>query len=110
MRGLPALRSYDGHMPTFTITVRANPGSLRPRIGGAHGDPPELVVAVRETEKSGRANAAIEAAVAQEFGIPPSMVDVTSGHAGRKKVLNLFVPDKEKAAATLERLLSMKID
>ena len=63
-------------------------------------------MAVRETEKSGRANAAIEAAVAQEFGIPPSMVDVKSGQAGRKKVLSLFVPDKEKAAATLARLLA----
>ncbi len=98
--------SYDGAMPQLTITVRANPGSSRPKIGGAHGDPPELIVAVRETEKSGRANAAIEAAVAQEFGIPPSMVDVKSGHAARKKELSLFVPDKAKAEATLQRLLA----
>ena len=98
--------SYDSSMPEFTITVRANPGASRPRIGGAHGDPPELIVAVRETEKSGRANAAIEAAVAQEFGLPPSMVDVKSGHAARKKELSLFVPDKAKAEATLQRLLA----
>lgn len=105
-RRLTPFGSYDGHVPEFTITVRANPGASRPRIGGAHGDPPELIVAVRETEKSGRANAAIEAAVAHEFGIPPSMVDIKSGHAARKKVLSLFVPDKAKAAATLTRLLA----
>ena len=93
-------------MPEFTFTVRANPGSSRPRIGGTHGDPPELIVAVRETEKSGRANAAIEAAIASEFGIPPSMVDIKSGHAARKKVVILFVPDNAKAQSTLDRLLA----
>lgn len=94
-------------MPEFTITVRANPGASRPRIGGAHGDPPELIVAVRETEKSGRANAAIEAAIAAEFGIPSSMVDITSGQAARKKIVSLFVPDNTKAQSTLDRLLAM---
>lgn len=97
-------------MPEFTITVRANPGASRPRIGGTHGDPPELIVAVRETDKSGRSNAAIEAAVAAEFGISPSMVDIKSGHAARKKVMSLFVPDKDKAEAILQRLLSMSDD
>ena len=80
-------------MPEFTITVRAKPGASRPRIGGAHGDPPELIVAVRETAASGRANAAIETAIATEFGIPPSMVDIRAGHAGRQKTVALYVPD-----------------
>lgn len=106
MRPFSPTPSYDGPMPEFTITVRANPGASRPRIGGAHGDPPELIVAVRETEKSGRANAAIESAIATEFGIPPSMVDIKSGHAGRKKVVSLFVPDNAKAQSTLDRLLA----
>lgn len=98
--------SYDGAMPEFRITVRAKPGASRPRIGGAHGEPPELIVAVRETAESGRANAAIEAAIAHEFGIPPSMVDIKSGHAGRKKIVSLFVPDNTKAQSTLDRLLA----
>jgi len=102
----PAAGSYDGDMPEFTITVRAKPGASRPRIGGAHGEPPELIVAVRETDKSGRANAAIEAAIASEFGIPPSMADIRSGQAGRKKIVALFVPDRDKAQSTLNRLLA----
>ena len=93
-------------MPEFKITVRAKPGASRPRIGGAHGEPPELIVAVRETAESGRANAAIEAAIAAEFGVPPSMVDIKSGHAGRKKIVSLFVPDNAKAQSTLDRLLA----
>lgn len=63
-------------------------------------------MAVRETAESGRANAAIEAAIAAEFGIPPSMVDIKTGHAGRKKIVSLFVPDNAKAQATLDRLLA----
>ena len=106
IRGFGDPPSYDGSVPEFLITVRANPGASRPRIGGAHGEPPELIVAVRETDKSGRSNAAIEAAIAAEFGIPPSMVDIRSGHAGRKKVVALFVPDKTKAQSTLDRLLA----
>ncbi len=106
MRLSPRLTSYDGSVPEFKITVRAKPGASRPRIGGAHGEPAELIVAVRETAESGRANAAIEAAIATEFDIPPSMVDVKSGHAGRKKIVSLFVPDNAKAQATLDRLLA----
>jgi len=106
MRACLARPPYDGRMPVFTITVRAKPGASRPRIGGAHGEPPELIVAVRETAESGRANAAIEAAIATEFGIPPSMVDIKHGQAARKKVVSLFVPDKDKAQSTLDRLLA----
>ena len=97
---------YHDCVPEFTITVRAKPGASRARIGGAHGDPPELIVAVRETAASGRANAAIETAIAAEFGIPPSMVDVRSGHAGRQKTVALYVPDGAAAQATLDRLLA----
>ena len=46
---------YHDRVPEFTITVRAKPGASRPRIGGAHGEPPELIVAVRETAASGQA-------------------------------------------------------
>lgn len=63
-------------------------------------------MAVRETAESGRANAAIETAIAQEFGVPPSMVDIKSGHAGRKKIVSVFVPDNAKAQATLDKLLA----
>ena len=65
-----------------------------------------MIVAVRETAESGRANAAIETAIAQEFGVPPSMVDIKSGHAGRKKIVSVFVPDNAKAQATLDKLLA----
>jgi hypothetical protein len=34
------------------------------------------------------------------------MVDIKSGHAGRKKIVSLFVPDNAKAQSTLERLLA----
>ena len=97
---------YHDRVPEFTITVRAKPGASRPRIGGAHGDPPELIVAVRETAASGRANAAIETAIATKFGIPPSMVDIRAGHAGRQKTVALYVPDGAAAQAILDRLLA----
>ena len=97
---------YHDRVPEFTITVRAKPGASRPRIGGAHGEPPELIVAVRETAASGRANAAIETAIATEVGIPPSMVDIRAGHAGRQKTVALYVPDGAAAQATLDRLLA----
>ena len=97
-------------MPEFRLTVRAKPGASRPKIGGAHGDPPELIVAVRETAESGRANAAIEAAVAAAFDIPPSMAEIMSGHAARKKILSLYVADATRAQATLDSLLAANGD
>ncbi len=48
-----------------------------------------LVVSVKEPAKEGRANWAIERAVAEHFGVSPSRVQIVSGQSSRVKVVEI---------------------
>ncbi|QAY74266.1 DUF167 domain-containing protein [Agromyces protaetiae] len=69
------------------ITVRVKPGSRK----GASVEPLEddpaasWVVTVRERAVDGAANAGVERAVAEHFGVPRSAVEIVRGHTARIK-------------------------
>ena len=86
------------------LRVHAQPGASRPGVAGVHGD--ALKVRVREPAERGRANRAIEALVAELFGVPPSAVSVRSGATGRAKRVRIEGVDTETAAARLRQALS----
>ena len=69
------------------IFVRAKPGAKRDGVETI--DKTHYVVAVREPAREGKANRAIEAALAAYFGIPRAMVEIVSGHHGRIKVIEI---------------------
>lgn len=94
-------------MSTHRFAVRVRPGSARPRVGGAYGDPPALIVAVHAPPVDGRANAAVAAALADALGVRPRAVEIISGQAGRSKMVAVTVPDGEDPAmrARLAELL-----
>lgn len=65
----------------FAVAVR--PGSRVESVGGTRrGD---LVVLVRAAPERGKANAAVEAAIADAFDRPRRDVSLISGHKGRQK-------------------------
>ena len=72
-----------------TYSVRVKPGSSRTRVGGGHGDPPALVVAVNAPAVDGRANDAVVAALAEALGLRRADVEIVSGHTGRTKVVRV---------------------
>ncbi len=65
------------------INVHAQPGARRPAVRGLHGH--AVKVAVREAAQDGRANAAILAVMAKSLGVAKADVELTAGHASRKK-------------------------
>jgi len=76
------------------IFVRARPGVKKPLIKETtdlFGKKTErhFVVAVKERAMEGRANHAIEKAVAEYFNVAPSRVSIVSGHAARDKVVEV---------------------
>lgn len=76
------------------IFVKARPGARQPRIEektGLFGKKGErhFVVAVKECAVAGRANRAIERAVAEYFGVAPSRVSIVVGNASRDKVVEI---------------------
>ncbi|MGC9968820.1 MAG: DUF167 domain-containing protein [Minisyncoccia bacterium] len=81
------------------IFVRAKPGAKRESIqklqepdglfpkAGAGATMPQFVVAVKERPTDGKANRAIEKAIAGYFKVPLARVRIVSGHASREKVI-----------------------
>jgi hypothetical protein len=75
------------------ILVRAKPGAktesvqkvegLFPASGGV--DAPQFVVSVKEPPVDGKANRAVERALAEYFHVAPSQVRIVAGHASREK-------------------------
>ncbi len=68
------------------MTVRVKPGSRRGPAVEASDDPSvELVVHVRERAVEGAANAGVEKAIAEHYGVAPSRVRIVRGHTARIK-------------------------
>jgi hypothetical protein len=78
------------------IFVKAKPGvrkafveRLEEGLFGAKKDEAHFVVAVTEPPVDGRANRAIEKAIAEHFHVPSSRVRIIAGHTVRNKVLEI---------------------
>ncbi len=76
------------------IVVRAKPGAKVPRVEEITGlfknaGERQFVVAVKEPAKEGKANRAIERALAEHFNVPLSAVRIVSGHISRDKVVEI---------------------
>jgi uncharacterized protein YggU (UPF0235/DUF167 family) len=73
------------------ILVFAKPGAKRTSVKKMEdlvpGFDASFSVAVKEQAEAGRANRAIEAALAEHFSVPVSSVRIVAGHTGRKKVI-----------------------
>lgn len=74
------------------LRVRAQPGSSRDQVEGVGEDAAGqrfLKVRVRAVPEKGKANAAIEAVLAQALGVPKSAVTVEKGETQRIKTVRI---------------------
>ena len=69
------------------IFVKAKPGAKKEFVEKI--DETNFVVAVKEPAKEGRANWAIERALAQHFKVSPSQVRIISGQKSRQKLVEI---------------------
>jgi len=72
------------------ITVFAKPNAREERVEKTGEN--EFVVSVKEPPVEGRANRAVCAALAAHFGVSASHVQVRSGYASRRKVVEIASP------------------
>jgi uncharacterized protein len=75
------------------LTVDAHPGARHERIELLDDDTLEVWVRARPVD--GRANAAIERAVASALGMRLQHVQVVSGHRSRRKIVEVELADFE---------------
>ncbi len=76
------------------VFVTAKPGSKTTGIKQIKGlfdkdDNTHLIVSVKEPPTEGRANRAIEKAIAEHFNLPLSRVRITSELLSRKKIIEI---------------------
>ena len=83
------------------IFVKAKPGAKKESVrkaqepdglfpkAGAKAALPQFVVAVKERPTDGKANRAIEKAIAGYFKVPLSRARIVSGHASREKIVEI---------------------
>lgn len=82
------------------IRLRATPGAAKERIGF---EGYTLKVWVTEKPAEGKANAAVEQAIAKALGVPKSSVTLIKGHKARLKTLEVLGLDQFTAEKTLKR-------
>jgi uncharacterized protein YggU (UPF0235/DUF167 family) len=68
------------------ISIKAKPGAKTPGIIEKDG---QLIVAVKERAADGKANRAVEKAIAKHFGVAPSRVRIIAGHTAREKIVEI---------------------
>jgi uncharacterized protein YggU (UPF0235/DUF167 family) len=73
------------------ITIRVQPGSARPGIGGEHAG--ALIVRVSARAVNGKATEAALAAVAGAFGVRRNAVTLVSGASSRTKIVEVADAD-----------------
>jgi uncharacterized protein YggU (UPF0235/DUF167 family) len=86
--------------------VRVRPGAKADAVGGRRDGPrgAALLVTVRAQAADGQANAAVEAALAEAFGVRRAAVEIVAGRRSRDKLVPIE-GDDAALAARLDALL-----
>jgi hypothetical protein len=83
----------------WLLAVHVQPGAKRSQVAGLHGE--SLKVRIAAPALEGRANAALEAFIAERLGVRQAQVKVVRGERSREKQVLV-----EDAGAAVERLLA----
>jgi uncharacterized protein (TIGR00251 family) len=90
------------------LSVHVQPGARMTEVVGRHGDALKVRVAAPAT--GGRANEAVLAVVAEEFGLARRDVELVSGQSSRSKRIRLGDLTMVDAGREVDRLLKAQTD
>ena len=109
----PAGAEHNGAMPApyistskegVVLRIFVQPRAARNAVGGMYGDALKIKVTAPPVE--GKANAAVEALLAEILGVPPSRVTVVAGGASRNKKVVVAGADAADVEGALGHVLS----
>jgi len=81
------VRRRDGDL---CLAVHVQPGAARNEVAGRYGD--RIKLRLTAAAVAGRANTALIAFMAGEFGVPKMSVNITAGHTSRRKTVIIHEP------------------
>jgi uncharacterized protein (TIGR00251 family) len=94
-----ALRVDEGKKGC-TFRVRVQPRARRDEIRGLHGD--ELKIRLTAPPVAGKANQALQKFLAKHLDVPPSAVEILTGHTSRHKRVHVAGVSAKAIHALLE--------
>ncbi|MGH9210368.1 MAG: DUF167 domain-containing protein [Acidimicrobiales bacterium] len=97
----PVALDADGH-PVLAVLVQ--PGASRDGVAGRHGE--ALKVRVSAPPEAGRANRAVQALLADAFGVPGRSVELVSGATNRRKRFRLLGLTPSELADRLDAIVA----
>ncbi len=80
--------------PTARLRLRVVPGAKRPGIVGRYGDGWKVCVAA--PAERGAANDAVVRLLADTLAVPPTSIEIVSGHGGRDKTVRVAGVDPDR--------------
>jgi uncharacterized protein (TIGR00251 family) len=86
----PGWYRWDG--ATLELRIRAQPRARASAIVGPHGD--SLRVRIAAPPVDGKANRALAALLAEEFGAPRGGIEIRRGQAARDKLVRIQSPGR----------------
>lgn len=87
---------------SVVICVHVQPGAKRTEFAGQHGD--ALKVRLAAPPVDGKANACLQAFLAEFLRIPKSAVELVSGQTSRQKVLRITGTNTSAAELLMQQL------
>lgn len=83
----------------ITLTLHIQPGAKKTAVVGRHGDALKIRLAAPPVD--GKANAALLEFIADTLGLPKAAVNLKSGHASRRKVVEVDGATEDAMAALI---------
>jgi uncharacterized protein (TIGR00251 family) len=84
-----------------TFHVRVQPRSRRDEVTGLHGD--ALKIRLKAPPIEGKANQALQKFLAKQLNVPPSAVEILTGHTSRQKRIHVADVSADAIRALLEK-------
>jgi uncharacterized protein (TIGR00251 family) len=78
---------WRGDGDDWLLSVRVQPGAKRTEVAGEYGD--QLRIRLAAPPVDGKANSALLTFLAQELGVPKSMVSLIRGDSSRSKLVRI---------------------
>jgi uncharacterized protein (TIGR00251 family) len=86
---------------SVVVCVHVQPGAKRTEFAGRHGDAVKIRLAAPPVD--GKANACLQAFLAEFLGVPKSAVSLLSGQTSRQKVLKIGAVEAAAVARLMEQ-------
>lgn len=102
MSGVPSVPVRIAADGSVVVSVHVQPGAKRTEFAGRHGEALKIRLAAPPVD--GKANACLQAFLADFLNVPKAAIELVSGQTSRQKVLRVSGADASAATRLMDQL------